>query len=88
MNDTVTDERLAAELSNLETSARPDKRFYAECIRELQRLRPDARRYQFLRSEEVSTDPEYYPFWEEFNAKLCRLDRLDALIDSAMGEKP
>lgn len=44
----------------------------------------NADRYEWLRSEEVSTNPIYYPFWDEFHAKLCRLDRMDALIDKWM----
>lgn len=43
----------------------------------------DAARYRWLRSEEVATDPYYYPFWGEFNAKLCREEKLDELIDNA-----
>lgn len=41
-------------------------------------------RYQWLRSEEVSTDPRYYPFWEEFMTKLTRENRMDELIDKWM----
>ena len=44
----------------------------------------DAKRYRWLRSEEAATDPRFYPFWQEFNAKLCREERMDAAIDAAM----
>jgi hypothetical protein len=44
----------------------------------------NAERYEWLRSEEVATNPIYYPFWEEFHMKLCREDRMDALIDRWM----
>lgn len=46
----------------------------------------DAARYRWLRSEEVSTDPRYFDFWNEFNLKLCREGAMDALIDAAMKE--
>lgn len=48
----------------------------------------DAARYEWLRSEEVATDPIYYAFWDEFYAKLVRLDRMDALIDKWMDGAP
>lgn len=48
----------------------------------------DAARYRWLRSEEVATDPRYYPFWNEFNTKLCREEKMDAAIDLAMSEPP
>jgi hypothetical protein len=51
-------------------------------------LERDAARYRWLRSEEASTDPRYYPFWDEFCAKSCRESRMDAAIDAAMKEKP
>jgi hypothetical protein len=44
----------------------------------------DEARYRWLRSENTATNPLYYPFWQEFMAKLCREDQMDALIDSAM----
>lgn len=44
----------------------------------------DAARYRWLRSEDTATNPLYYPFWQEFQAKLCREQHMDALIDSAM----
>lgn len=47
----------------------------------------DAARYRWLRSEDTATNPLYYPFWQEFNAKLCREDQMDALIDSAMSSR-
>jgi len=43
---TVSDERLATELAQIEHSARPDKRFYAECMRELLALRAASRSQQ------------------------------------------
>lgn len=46
----------------------------------------DVCRYRWLRSEEVATNPRYYPFWQEFNAKLLRERHMDALIDAAMVE--
>jgi DNA repair exonuclease SbcCD ATPase subunit len=46
-------------------------------------LRKDAERYRWLRSEEVATDPRWYPFWDEFNVKLCRENKMDKLIDAA-----
>ncbi len=58
---------------------------YSALLADRERLAADARRYQWLRSEEVNTEPSYYPFWEEANAKLCRLERLDSLIDKWMG---
>jgi hypothetical protein len=51
-------------------------------LSEIERLREDAERYRWLRSEAVSTEPEFYDFWNEFNTKLCREERLDDLIDS------
>lgn len=47
-------------------------------------LQTDAARYRWLRSEDTATNPLYYPFWQEFSAKLCREERMDELIDSAM----
>lgn len=44
-------------------------------------LEKDAARYRWLRSEEVATEPHYYEFWKEFEAKLTREERLDRLID-------
>lgn len=44
----------------------------------------NAARYRWLRSEDTATNPLYYPFWQEFDFKLCREDAMDALIDSAM----
>jgi hypothetical protein len=43
-----------------------------------------ADRYLWLRSEKVSTDPFFHPFWKEFDVKLCREERMDALIDTWM----
>src|SRR5690349_8916450 len=36
----------------------------------VERLERDAARYQWIRSEEVATEPRYYPFWKKANAKL------------------
>lgn len=47
----------------------------------------DALRYRWLRSEEVNTEPRFYAFWQEFNAKLCREKTMDAAIDAAMNER-
>lgn len=49
----------------------------------VEQLKTDAERYLWLRSEDTATNPLYYPFWQEFNAKLCREEHMDALIDSA-----
>ena len=51
---------------------------------ELKELRRDARRYRWLRSEEIATSPHYYSFWKEFDVKLCREEKMDALIDATM----
>ena len=55
-----------------------------QAIQQNVELEQDAARYRWLRSEKVSTDPLYYPFWHEFYAKLCREGKMDALIDDAM----
>lgn len=44
----------------------------------------NAARYEWLRSEDVATLPRYYPFWNEFLAKLTREDRMDSHIDKWM----
>lgn len=49
--------------------------------------RIDAARYRWLRSEAVCTEPRYYIFWNEFEAKLCREEKMDALIDAEMASK-
>jgi hypothetical protein len=59
-------------------------RFALRAIRAENPLLVDAARYRWLRSEEVATDPRYYAFWNEFNAKLCREEQMDAAIDAAM----
>lgn len=51
---------------------------------EIQRLKLNDARYRWLRSEEVTTDPKFYPFWNEFNKKLCREEFMDSLIDAEM----
>ena len=48
----------------------------------------DAERYRWLRSEDAATDPRYYKFWREFEVKLCREGKMDALIDAAMRGEP
>jgi hypothetical protein len=47
-------------------------------------IQVDADRYRFLRDEETNTDPFYYPFWQAFDPKLCRAEKMDALIDEWM----
>lgn len=49
---------------------------------------PDAARYRFLNSDVVATDPVFYPFWQEFDKKLCRGTALDALIDKWRHDYP
>jgi hypothetical protein len=44
----------------------------------------DAERYRWLRSEDAATNPKFYPFWTEFNTKLCREEKMDSAIDAAM----
>ncbi len=51
---------------------------------QIEQDRIDAERYRWLRSEDVATNPKFYGFWREFEAKLYREDRLDALVDEAM----
>ena len=53
-------------------------------IERAEKAERDAARYRWLRSEDTATNPLYYPFWQEFNVKLCREEQMDALIDSAM----
>jgi hypothetical protein len=52
---------------------------------ELAALKRDAARYRFLRSELAS---QYgivqKEFWDEFQFKDCRYEKMDALIDGAM----
>jgi hypothetical protein len=57
-------------------------------LRERDEMAMDADRYRWLRSEEVATDPIYYPFWEEFHVKLCRCERMDELVDKWMDGVP
>lgn len=57
---------------------------YGMVCQERDRYKADALRYRWLRSEDTATNPLYYPFWQEFNVKLCRDKQMDALIDSAM----
>lgn len=54
----------------------------AECY--IKEQSKDIERYHWLRSEEAATDPRFYAFWHEFNAKLCREEKMDAAIDAAM----
>lgn len=51
---------------------------------QLEEARKNERRYLWLRSEEVSADPRYYPFWQAVEPKLVREGRMDALIDKWM----
>jgi len=50
-------------------------------------LEKDAARYRWLRSEGVATDPQYYAFWQEFNTKLCRSEKMDAAVDAAQSKE-
>jgi predicted aminopeptidase len=59
-----------------------------EAIAHLDALKRDAARYRAIRSEEWATEPAYYPFWHEFEVKLCRLERMDALVDKWMDGVP
>lgn len=61
---------------------------YTEQARLAQEVERDAARYQWLRSEEVSTNPFYYGFWNEFAVKLRRESALDELIDTWMKKEP
>lgn len=53
----------------------------------LEAAQKDAERYRWLRSEEVSTEPCYYDFWQEFEGKLCREEKLDAAIDAEISKQ-